>query len=542
MHFKHSSQPYATSTLDRKNQASQNPLQNERNNESKTKPTGSNGDGGGFKISGRQWSSKDRKDDHQVFWNIREVGNTGSGLPDEVYLAAVVEHHGPFQGIVQVDAKSIAGSRFLNSPWSADDPLLFDGITQKGQSSVKVELDNILAEEEWLRYIYGSKSAWSSVSGEIDISTETPSITLESTKYARPATLNEFHIAVICALRIEQTAVEACFDEFWDMKYGYVKAPGDTNAYTFGRIGNHNVVLVHMSVMGNSSAASVAASLRSSFHRIEFALVVGICGGVPIPPESWKPEIWLGDVVISTSVVQYDFGRREPTGFRMNTLQSNLGRPDAKIRNLLVSIEDGRNYNSLRDRLWDQLPSLIQRQRQNTRNPARYPGLEEDRLFEASYPHRCYDGPSKCTQCMVGKAEACELSKDLSCVEASCDLTKLRKRDQSGRKKGRSSIIQGAVQGDMLEPEIHFGVIASGNQVMKSGVDRDAIAKEISAIAFEMEGAGVWDHFPSVVIKGVCDYSDSHKNYDWQGYAALTAAACMKAFLYEWSRQNPQVI
>jgi nucleoside phosphorylase len=49
-----------------------------------------------------------------------------------------------------------------------------------------------------------------------------------------------------------------------------------------------------------------------------------------------------------------------------------------------------------------------------------------------------------------------------------------------------------------------------------------------------MEGAGVWDNFPCVVIKGVCDYADSHKNKEWQAYATATAAACMKAFLNDW--------
>lgn len=69
---------------------------------------------------------------------------------------------------------------------------------------------------------------------------------------------------------------------------------------------------------------------------------------------------------------------------------------------------------------------------------------------------------------------------------------------------------------------------------MKSGQDRDEIAAREGVIAFEMEGAGVWDNFPCVVIKGVCDYADSHKNKDWQKYAAATAAACMKAFLEQW--------
>jgi hypothetical protein len=69
---------------------------------------------------------------------------------------------------------------------------------------------------------------------------------------------------------------------------------------------------------------------------------------------------------------------------------------------------------------------------------------------------------------------------------------------------------------------------------MKSGEDCDIIATKDNIIAFEMEGARVWDNLLCVVIKGVCDYADSHKNKEWQGYAAVTAASCMKAFLREW--------
>jgi len=80
--------------------------------------------------------------------------------------------------------------------------------------------------------------------------------------------------------------------------------------------------------------------------------------------------------------------------------------------------------------------------------------------------------------------------------------------------------------------------------VIKSAEHRDAIASAEKVIAFEMEGAGVWDNFTScvscVIIKGVCDYADSHKNKGGQNYAAATAAACMKAFLKEWvSGENP---
>jgi nucleoside phosphorylase len=46
-----------------------------------------------------------------------------------------------------------------------------------------------------------------------------------------------------------------------------------------------------------------------------------------------------------------------------------------------------------------------------------------------------------------------------------------------------------------------------------------------------MEAAGLMNHFPCLVIRGICDYADSHKNKTWQPYAAATAAACAKELL-----------
>ncbi|KAL6357030.1 hypothetical protein LRP88_10647 [Fusarium phalaenopsidis] len=84
------------------------------------------------------------------------------------------------------------------------------------------------------------------------------------------------------------------------------------------------------------------------------------------------------------------------------------------------------------------------------------------------------------------------------------------------------------------EPQIHFGLIASGDKVMKSAEQRDDIAERENTIAFEMEGAAVWEVFPCLVIKGACDYADSRKTKGYQRYAAATAAACTKAFLDSW--------
>jgi nucleoside phosphorylase len=70
---------------------------------------------------------------------------------------------------------------------------------------------------------------------------------------------------------------------------------------------------------------------------------------------------------------------------------------------------------------------------------------------------------------------------------------------------------------------------------MKSGRHRDGIAQEHGIIAFEMEGAGIWEEVPCIVVKGVCDYADSHKNKKWQNYAAATGASAAKAILERYA-------
>ncbi|KAJ5704064.1 DNA-directed RNA polymerase II subunit RPB1 [Penicillium malachiteum] len=82
------------------------------------------------------------------------------------------------------------------------------------------------------------------------------------------------------------------------------------------------------------------------------------------------------------------------------------------------------------------------------------------------------------------------------------------------------------------QPIVHSGLIASGNLVMKDGRVRDQLADSLPGLlCFEMEAAGLMNQIPALVIRGICDYSDSHKNKDWQPYAALTAAAYAKELL-----------
>ncbi|OSS48405.1 hypothetical protein B5807_07871 [Epicoccum nigrum] len=79
---------------------------------------------------------------------------------------------------------------------------------------------------------------------------------------------------------------------------------------------------------------------------------------------------------------------------------------------------------------------------------------------------------------------------------------------------------------------VHYGTIASGNQVMKDAFERDRANAQLGGVlCFEMEAAGLMNTFPCLVIRGICDYSDSHKNDKWQPYAAGIAAAYAKEVL-----------
>jgi nucleoside phosphorylase len=82
-----------------------------------------------------------------------------------------------------------------------------------------------------------------------------------------------------------------------------------------------------------------------------------------------------------------------------------------------------------------------------------------------------------------------------------------------------------------LRPLVHYGLIASGNSLMKNSIVRDDLAERYGILCFETEAAGLMDHFPCLVIRGICDYSDSHKNDLWQEYAAAVAAAYAKNLL-----------
>jgi hypothetical protein len=257
--------------------------------------------------------------------------------------------------------------------------------------------------------------------------------------------------------------------------------------------------------------------------------VTGICGGVP--NAGTDDEMVLGDVVISKTDVQYDLGKRFPDGFvTTDTVEDGLGRPAKNVRNLVAICETDHGRERLERRaaeILQEIQSAASRKRRGTKY--RYPGAAQDYLFEASYRHKHQLSPTcLCAEGSQVSGGVCEESRKSSCDKLKCDDKYLVPRDRL--KRNRELELSGRGN-EAQSPCIFVGRIASGDIVLKSGEDRDRLAACRDVIAFEMEGAGVWDEGPCLVVKGVCDYADSHKNKKWQDFAAATAASVMKALL-----------
>lgn len=354
--------------------------------------------------------------------------------------------------------------------------------------------------------------------------------------FRRPSSRDDFRFAIICALPLEFDAVCDSFDEVWT-EQDFGKAGGDPNHYVTGCMGNLPIVLILLPGMGKVDAASAAASLRSSYKNLSIAFLVGVCGSIPRLPDG--TEVILGDVIISKYVVRYDFGRQYLDGFKpKRMIEDTLGRPNKETRILSAQLETRSGRGQLEDSALKLLKNLQAKVGETMhRGLYDYLGTSYDKLFDSKYRHKHQDTDSCdiCRSCLFHADPVCESALELKCAELRCSDGHLVPRDRLGEQ-------QRAEHADNMRAPalvIHTGGVGSADAVMKSGEARDRIAKRDKVIAFEMEGAGVWDELPScIIIKGVCDYADSHKPKGWQHYAAATAASTAKALLKSHFENN----
>ncbi|KAK5444190.1 hypothetical protein LTS15_010543 [Exophiala xenobiotica] len=305
----------------------------------------------------------------------------------------------------------------------------------------------------------------------------------------------DYTVGWICAITTEYVAAQAFLDERHDGPE-YV-SPHDNNDYTLGKIGKHNVAIAVLpdGEYGIASAAGVAGDMLHSFPNIRIGLMVGIGGGAP----TQKHDIRLGDIVVSAprdgngGVFQYDFGKTiQDQSFRTTGF---LNQPPTVLRAAVNGLKA--QYESDGHRLEETINGILEK-KPKLRKKYNRPDRSSDRLYQSGVIHPS-DNESACV---------------IACGDALGNLILRPERTE-----------------EEDNPAIHYGLIASANQLMNDALIRDKLASEKGVLCFEMEAAGLMNRFPCLVIRGICDYSDSHQNKEWQGYAAMAAAAFTRDLL-----------
>jgi nucleoside phosphorylase len=307
----------------------------------------------------------------------------------------------------------------------------------------------------------------------------------------RPSlTAHSYTVGLIYVKPLEMNAIAVMLDETHEPVQLQV---GDTNEYLLGRVGVHNVVIAGppRGEQGKVAIAHVTTRISLTFPKVTLSLLVGIGGGVPHLPVH---DVRLGDVVVGApeygpAVVQYDLGKQYDNHFELRTLPV---KPPEELRQI-VNIVDcqfkmrkaGEENPFVKHlKRYEQYPALLETYRRPT---------TPDYLFDSNFAH---DEKSECTS-----------------------------HDQKFR---LSRLPREPVE----DVHSHYSTILSGDSVMKSAQVRDSLSRlHYDSLCFEMEAAGMPDRYPCLVIRGICDYSDSHKSKGWQAYAAATAAAYAREVL-----------
>ncbi|KAI4733960.1 hypothetical protein E4T50_15485 [Aureobasidium sp. EXF-12298] len=278
----------------------------------------------------------------------------------------------------------------------------------------------------------------------------------------------QYTVGWICAIKPEFVAAQEFLDEEHEPP-SYI-ASKDNNSYALGRMHHHNVAIAMLpdGEYGLSSAAVVARDMLHTFPNIRIGMMVGIGGG-------------------NSGVFEYDFGKTiQEHEF---TYTKHLDQPPPSVRAAVgrVQADFERKGHNIRE----VVQTIVEKNKRLRKY--RRPDPSKDVLYHSDIVHPY--GSDVC-------ATACGTSPERH-------VSRPNRDEDEGED----------------DPVIHYGLIASANQLMKDANIRDRLAADKGVLCFEMEAAGLMNHFPCLVVRGICDYSDTHKNDNWHGYSAMTAAA-----------------
>ncbi|KAL4865508.1 nucleoside phosphorylase domain-containing protein [Aspergillus spectabilis] len=309
---------------------------------------------------------------------------------------------------------------------------------------------------------------------------------------------NDFYtIAWICTSPDSLAVSMALLDEEHGLPQPRATPTSDPNTYHLGRVSELNIAMACLpsGQTGTGSTTGVAENMRRSFKRIQFAILVGDGGGCPyVNPnrDGGIKDVRLGDVVVSyptrtyTGVVQYDYGRMLSGG--------EIERKDwfsPPPRKVLSAVDMLRAYHSRPVNAVNEMVGMLE----GLGREYAYPGEGLDRLYRTDYEH-------------VAGVETCAVHDE-------------------------GALIERVSRPTPSQPRVHYGTIASGNMVIRSAVERDRINSRFNdtVLCIDMEAAGFMNCFPGLVIRGISNYCDSHKDDQWKRRANAAAAAYAKELL-----------
>lgn len=286
-------------------------------------------------------------------------------------------------------------------------------------------------------------------------------------------------IGIITALPKELSAVKVMLQspvEWW------AQGSGAGRRYVLGEVsaagaGTTHAVALAPTDVGTNSAAIRVTNLLRHIPSIRHVIMCGIAGGIPSPED----DIRLGDIVVSDrkGIVGYDFIRQ--TVDEVQELHSSPP-PGAELLEAVGFLEAKRNELQ---RPWERFLD------------------QAHHLEDASRPpdNQGSDG---------------------------------KPIEYTPNPKRRPGL-----------PLIFYGPIASANRLLRDEGFRDALRRRHRTKAVEMESFGVADATWSIegagylVVRGISDFCDMRKGDLWQGYAAVAAAAYVRALLESMPMISP---
>ncbi|WP_437710195.1 hypothetical protein WMF45_36120 [Sorangium sp. So ce448] len=285
-------------------------------------------------------------------------------------------------------------------------------------------------------------------------------------------------MGIVTALPEERVAMLAMFDRTVSWSF---PGKGAGLVYDLGELpahgGGHHVVAVAIADLGTNIAAARGTLLLHHFPLVEAIIMVGVAGGVP-NPDNPDEHVRLGDLVVSDrrGVIQYDFLKKTRT---ITEVRASPRPPHARLLEAVRLLESDALAGN---KPWEAHVWLAAKLEGAAR-----PAAARDVLLTSRAPFVPVKHPA-----------------------------------DGRRAAGR--------------PRIFTGAIASANVLLKDPVWRDRLRDAHRVKAIEMEASGIadatWVHGVGyLVVRGICDYCDKNKNDDWHMYAAVVAAAYVRAVL-----------